>query len=446
MGQGILMAHGSNVESVPDTGALMAMAGLSRVGSALHMNGVALTRIAEAVGTPTYVYNAEVIRERYRRLSAAFAGIPHRICYAVKANSSLAILRLLRDLGAGADLVSAGEMHRALAAGFSPEQMVFSGVGKTTPELRQAIEAGVGQINVESQEELARLGDIAAELDRPLSLGLRLNPNITTTTHPYIATADSAAKFGIPMDQVLAAGTYIHSHPMLTLSCLAMHLGSQLVEVPPYVRSVTSLLEANDELRRSGIDTVEVADVGGGFGIPYDGASGGGIDIDAVGEALCSLLAPTALTVVLEPGRFLVGNAGVLLSEVQYRKHAGGKTFLILDSGMNDLLRPALYRAYHHMMELEAHGRPEEDVDVVGPACETGDFLALGRRLPVVEAGERLAVLGAGAYGFVMSSNYNSRPRAAEVLVDGDHFGVARQRESVADLLRGETADPLSGT
>ena len=442
------MAHGSNVESAPDTGALMAGAGLLRVGPALHMNGVALTRIAEAVGTPTYVYNAEVIRERYRRLTAAFAGIPHRICYAVKANSSLAILRLLRDLGAGADLVSAGEMHRALAAGFSPEQLVFSGVGKTTPELRLAIEAGVGQINVESQEELVRLGDIAAELDRPVSLGLRLNPDITTATHPYIATGDSAAKFGIPMDQILAAGTYIHRHPKLTLSCLAMHLGSQLVEVTPYVRGVTRLLEANDELRRSGIDTVEVADIGGGFGIPYDGTSGGGggIDVDAVGEALCSLLAPTALTVVLEPGRFLVGNAGVLLSEVQYRKQAGGKTFLILDSGMNDLLRPALYRAYHHMMELEAHGRSEEDVDVVGPACETGDFLALGRRLPVIEAGERLAVLGAGAYGFVMSSNYNSRLRAAEVLVDGGHFGVARERESVADLLRGETADPLSGT
>jgi diaminopimelate decarboxylase len=444
MGQGILMPNGSEVESVPDTSALMAEAGLSRVGSSLHMGGVPLTRVGEAVGTPTYVYNAEVVRDRYRRLSAAFAGIPHRICYAVKANSSLAILRLLRDLGAGADLVSAGEMHRAVAAGFSPEHLVFSGVGKTTPELRQAIEAGVGQINVESQEELARLGDVAEELDCPVSLGLRVNPDITTATHPYIATGDSSAKFGIPMDQVLAAGSYIHRHPKLTLSCLAMHLGSQLVDVAPYVRGVTSLLEINDALRRGGIDTVEVADVGGGFGIPYDGASGGGIDIDAVGEALGSLLQPTALTMVLEPGRFLVGNAGVLLSEVQYRKYAGGKTFLILDSGMNDLLRPVLYRTYHHILELEAQGRREEDVDVVGPACETGDYLALGRRLPVVETGERLAVLGAGAYGFVMSSNYNSRPRAAEVLVDGSRFGVARQRESVPDLLRGETTEPLS--
>ncbi len=217
-----------------------------------------------------------------------------------------------------------------------------------------------------------------------------------------------------------------------------------MIDTAPYVRGVTSLLEINDALRRSGIDTVKVVDVGGGFGISYDGASG--IDIDAVGEALCALLRPTALTMVLEPGRFLVGNAGVLLSEVQYRKHAGGKTFLVLDSGMNDLLRPALYQAYHHMMELEAQGRREEDVDVVGPACETGDYLALGRLLPAVEAGERLALLGAGAYGFVMSSNYNSRPRAAEVLVDGSRFGVARQRESVADLLRGETAEPPSCT
>ncbi|NNG15315.1 MAG: diaminopimelate decarboxylase [Gemmatimonadales bacterium] len=422
----------------------MAETGLARVGSSLQMSGVRLSHIAEAVGTPTYVYHAEVIREQYHRLSAAFAGVSHRICYAVKANSSLAILRLFQELGAGADLVSAGEMHRALAAGFAPEQLVFSGVGKTATELRQAIETGVGQINVESQEELTRLGDIAQELDRPVSLGLRVNPDIPTATHPYIATGDSSAKFGIPMEQAALAGSYIQRHPKLTLSSLAMHLGSQLVEVEPYVRGVRSLLEINDALRRSGIDTVNVVDVGGGFGIPYDGVSEGGIDIDAVGEAVCELLRPTALEVVIEPGRFLVGNAGVLLTEVQYRKHAGGKTFLVLDCGMNDLLRPALYRAYHHVMELETQGRPEEDVDVVGPACETGDYLALGRRMPAVEAGERLAVLGAGAYGFVMSSNYNSRPRAAEVLVDGGRFGVARQRETVADLLRGETPDPVS--
>jgi len=430
--------------SVVDEGALMAAAGLSRPECALLMGGVSLTHIAETVGTPVYVYNAEAIRQRYRQLTDAFHGVPHRVCYAVKANSSLAVLRLMRELGAGADLVSAGEMHRALAAGFSPGTLVFSGVGKTTRELRQAIEAGVGQINVESREELARLGHIADELGRPVSLGLRVNPDIATATHPYIATGDSGAKFGIPRDQVPAAGDYINRHPHLTLSCLAMHLGSQLVDVAPYVRGVTTLLELNDALRRDGIDTVAVLDIGGGFGIPYD--TGPGIDIRAVGEALNAVLAQTqtALEVMIEPGRFLVGNAGVLLAEVQYRKRVGSKTFLVLDSGMNDLLRPALYRAYHHVIELEAHERAEEDVDVVGPACETGDFLALGRRLPMIEAGERLAVLGTGAYGFVMSSNYNTRPRAAEVLVDGGRFGIARQRESVADLLRGEVVDPLA--
>jgi diaminopimelate decarboxylase len=443
MGQGILMLSRSNVEVVRDSSVLMIEAGLSRVDSSLQMGGVRLTHIAEVVGTPAYVYNAEVIRERYHHLTAAFADVPHRICYAVKANSSLAILGLFRELGAGADLVSAGEMHRALAARFLPEQLVFSGVGKTTVELRQAIEAGVGQINVESQGELARLGRVAQELERPVSLGLRVNPDIPTATHPYIATGDSSAKFGIPGEQVAQAATFIHRHPMLTLSCLAMHLGSQLVDVDPYIDGVKSLLGINDALRRRGIDTVKVIDIGGGFGIPYDGGADRGMDIEAVGRSLTDLLRPTGLEVVVEPGRFLVGNAGVLLSEVQYKKQAGGKTFLVLDSGMNDLIRPALYQAYHHMMELEAQGRAEVNVDVVGPACETGDYLALGRRMPAVEPGERLAVLGAGAYGFVMSSNYNSRPRAAEVLVDDGRFGVARQRESVADLLRGETADPL---
>jgi len=441
VGQGVLMSR-TDPSAPPDNeDTLLTAGGLSRVEGNLHMDGVSLARVAEAAGTPVYVYNAEAVRQHYRQLDEAFHGLPHRICYAVKANSSLAILRLLRDLGAGADLVSAGEMHRALAAGFGPEQLVFSGVGKTRAELRDAIEAGVGQINVESQEELVRLGDVATELGRPVALGLRVNPDIVTATHPYIATGDSGAKFGIPIDQAASAGRYIRDHPLLTLSCLAMHLGSQLVEVAPYVRGVERLLEIHAALVQDGIDTVKVIDIGGGFGIPYDGGSA--IDIVALGQAMRDALAPTPFHVVIEPGRFLVGNAGVLLAEVQYRKRVGQKTFLVLDGGMNDLLRPALYRAYHHVAEVAAQGRPFEDVDVVGPACETGDFLALGRRLPRVEAGEYLAILGAGAYGFVMSSNYNSRPRSAEVLIDGGRFGIVRQRESVADLLRGETVAPL---
>jgi len=418
------------------TDARFADAGLTRTGAALHLGGVSLTAIAEQVGTPVYVYNAEAIRERYRALDTALGGMPHRICYAVKANSTLAVLRILRDLGAGADIVSAGEMSRALAAGFAPERIVFSGVGKASTELRQAVRARLGHLNVESVEELHRLAAIAEEERIDVAVGIRVNPDVTTDTHPYISTGKSGIKFGVPVDQVMGAAAFIATHPRLRLTTLAMHLGSQLSDTEPFRQGIGHLLELAERLRATGAHAIRVVDIGGGLGIRY--ADELPMDPVTFAEAVVPLLAPTGYTVYLEPGRFLVGSAGVLLTEVLYRKHSGGKDFVVVDAGMNDLVRPSHYQAYHEIVELETSERPTMRVDVVGPVCETGDFLALGRTLPDVAAGERLAVLGAGAYGFVMASNYNSRPRPAEVVVDGERWWVARPRETVEELFRTE--------
>jgi diaminopimelate decarboxylase len=418
--------------------ARFADAGLTRNGGALLLGGVPLTAIAEQVGTPVYVYNAEAIRERYRALDTALGGMPHRICYAVKANSTLAVLRILRDLGAGADIVSAGEMSRALAAGFAPERIVFSGVGKATAELRQAVRARLGHLNVESIEELHRLAAIAEQERIDVAVGIRVNPDVTTDTHPYISTGKSGIKFGVPVDQVLDAAAFIAGHPRLRLTTLAMHLGSQLSDTEPFRQGIGHLLKLAERLRDA--HAIQVVDIGGGLGIRY--ADELPMDPVRFAEAVVPLLAPTRYTAYLEPGRFLVGSAGVLLTEVLYRKHSGGKEFVVVDAGMNDLVRPSHYQAYHEIVELEASERPTVLADVVGPVCETGDFLALGRTLPDVAAGNRLAVLGAGAYGFVMASNYNSRPRPAEVVVDGDRWWVARPREMVDDLFSSERVSP----
>jgi len=410
----------------------------------LVMAGVPLARIAREVGTPVFVYNAEVIRRQFRALEAAFAGIPHRICYAVKANSNLAVLRLMHDLGAGADLVSAGEMRRAIAAGFSPGALVFSGVGKTARELEATVAAGIGQVNVESLEELRLLGDVAARLDRVTAVGIRVNPDVTTDTHPYISTSHGGIKFGVPHDQVHQAAEFIRAHPSLRLTAVAMHLGSQLLDPAPYAEALGKLVVLVEALRAAGTSTLESLDIGGGLGIRYQPDAGPGMDPAALAEVVGPLAAKAGLPVTMEPGRFLVGSAGVLLAEVLYRKHSGGRDFVIVDAAMNDLLRPSLYRAHHEVVEVVPAGRAAGPVDVVGPICETGDFLALERVLPGVEPGERLAVLCAGAYGFVMSSNYNTRGRVAEVLVDGGRAAVVRPREEVSSLFASEVADPFA--
>jgi diaminopimelate decarboxylase len=420
---------------------LLTDAGLSREGRTLRLGGVALSTIVERVGTPAYVYNAEAIRERYRALDHALAAVPHRICFAVKANSTLAVLRILRDLGAGADIVSGGELARVLAAGFDPARVVFSGVGKSMQELRAAVRAGLGHLNVESREELDRLAQIAEDERTPVSVGIRVNPDVTTETHPYISTGKSGIKFGVPIDQVVPAAAFIAAHPLLELTTLAMHLGSQLVDTEPFRQGIAKLLELAARLQDGGVTSVlKVLDIGGGLGIRYGDESS--MDPRRFADAVVPMLSPTGLTVYIEPGRFLVGSAGVLLTEVLYRKHSGGKEFVVVDAGMNDLVRPSHYQAYHEIIELEEQGRAEARVDVVGPVCETGDFLALDRAMPGVIPGERLAVLGAGAYGFVMASNYNSRPRPAEVVVDGDAWWVARPRETVEELFAKEHLSP----
>ena len=415
-------------------------AGLERQDAALFLAGVSLPGIAEQVGTPAFVYNAEAIRDRFRSLDAALKPVPHRICFAVKANSNLAVLRILRELGAGADIVSAGEMARALAAGFDPQHIVFSGVGKTADELRTAIRAGVGHLNVESVEELELIGSLA-EADRtPVKVGIRVNPDVTADTHPYISTGKSGIKFGVPTDQVIPAAEFVHRHSRLELTTLAMHLGSQLVDIEPFRQGIRRLVELVDRVRQAGIPSLRVLDIGGGLGIRY--LDEPMLDPAVFAAAVLPLLEPTGLTVYLEPGRFLVGSAGVLLTRVLYRKHSGGKEFVVVDAGMNDLVRPSHYQAHHEVVELMERGRPSERVDVVGPVCETGDFLALDRDLPGLEAGDRLAVLGAGAYGFVMASNYNSRPRPPEILVDEGKWWVARPRERVEELFDSEKLSP----
>jgi diaminopimelate decarboxylase len=419
---------------------LFAEAGLSRNAGSLTLSGVSLNEIAERVGTPVFAYNAEAIRSRFCTLDASLAAVPHRICFAVKANSNLAVLRILRDLGAGADIVSIGELSRALAAGFVPDRIVFSGVGKTADELRAAVKAGVGHLNVESREELELLGRIATEEGTEVQVGIRVNPGVTTDTHPYISTGKSGIKFGVPFDQVVPAADYILRHPKLRLTTLAMHLGSQLVTTEPFVEGIGRLLELIDRVKRLGISTLKIIDIGGGLGIRY--AEEPSLDPATFASAVLPLLVPTGLTVYLEPGRFLVGSAGVLLTRVLYRKHSGGKDFVVVDAGMNDLVRPSHYQAYHEIVQVEERRRPASRVDVVGPVCETGDFLALDRMLPGLMAGDALAVLGAGAYGFVMASNYNSRPRPPEVIVDGGKWWVARPREEVQELYRSERMLP----
>jgi diaminopimelate decarboxylase len=427
-------------QAAPAESPLYTDAGLERRGGSLYLGGVALTAIAHAVGTPAYLYNAGVIRRQFRTLDRAVDAVPHRVAYAVKANANLAVLRILRDLGAGADLVSGGELARVLAAGFEPERIVFSGVGKTDEELTAAVEAGIGHVHLESSAELAALGSIVERIRRPMRVGIRVNPDVTADTHPFIATGQGGIKFGVSVDQVAPLAQAIRQHPLLTLDTIAMHIGSQLLDPTPYAEGVRRLLQLVAQLREEGVDTLTTLDVGGGLGIRYRDERP--LSPAALASAIVPLVRDTGLSLVLEPGRYLVGSAGVLLTTVLSRKHSGGKDLVIVDAGMNDLVRPSHYMAYHEMAELEPRGRPDAEVDVVGPVCETGDFLARDRLLPGLERGERIAVLGAGAYGFVMASNYNTRPRPAEVIVDEGRWWVSRPRERVDELYRTERVTP----
>jgi len=407
----------------------------------LAMSGVRLDEIAEAVDTPAFVYDAATIRRRYASLDQSFGAIPHRICYAIKANSNLAVLGLLARLGAGADIVSGGEMLRALAAGFAPGDIVFSGVGKSDHELVAAMAAGVGHINVESLAELRRIALLTDLHDSEVTVGIRVNPDVTAETHPYIATGKGGLKFGVPRDQFMEALHVIDDAPRIRLGAIAMHIGSQILKAAPYAAGLQRLLELLEQARAAG-HTPGLLDVGGGLGIRYR---------DEVPLAPADWIAPlldmmrtSGCLIQVAPGRYLVGGAGVMLTRVVYLKHSGGRNIAVVDAGMNDLVRPALYKAWHEIIAVRPSDVAPVQVDVVGPVCETGDFLALEREMPPVAEGDLLAVLGAGAYGFAMSSNYNSRARAAEVLVDNGRWAVVRSRERLTDLFRDEVAEPFS--
>ncbi len=410
--------------------------------SILTIQSQTLEQIASAVGTPAYVYDSAVIRASYQELSSALADLPHKIFFSVKANSNLAVLRLLRTLGAGADIVSEGELVRVQRAGMSPNEIVFSGVGKTDRELTAALQAGIGLINVESWSELRALDALALSLQQHSNVGIRVNPDVRTNTHPYTQTGETGMKFGVPLDAVVEMSRWVAERDHLTLHAVGMHIGSQITEASKYRLGCERLEGLVAEIRAAGVTTMTGVGVGGGLGIQYGEEPG--IVLEEFAAAVGRLATQTKLPLLLEPGRFIVGNAGYLLTRCVHHKRSGGRQFLIVDAGMNDLLRPSLYRAVHR---IEVIGdRPtttgvdtaSREYDVVGPICETGDFLGLGRELSQAERGTLLAVCGAGAYGFSMSSTYNSRPRAAEVLVNGDDWVVIRERESIDDLMRGE--------
>jgi diaminopimelate decarboxylase len=406
----------------------------------LSCEGVPLDRIAEDVGTPAYVYSTAMVRDRFARLDGALAPLPHRVHYTLKANSNAGVLRVLKELGAGVDVVSGGELYRAQRAGFRGDDIVFGGVGKTERELREALEAGVLLINVESESEVRLLDRIAAELGVVAPVGLRVNPEVTVdSSHRYIKTGEKGAKFGVPFDDVLSVAAVTAQLPHTRLIGLDMHIGSQLFRLDPYIDGVERLVGLLEQLRSSGIDTVRYLDIGGGLGVSYDDEETP--DLQRFAGALVSRVQPTGLTLLMEPGRFVVGNAGMLLTRVLYRKHSGGRDFLITDAGMTELIRPSHYDAYHRIEAVNPRGG-RMTADVVGPVCESGDFLALDREMDQAVAGDLLAVYDVGAYGYVMASNYNTRPRGAEVLVDGDRYAVLTARERYEDLVRLEVQDP----
>ncbi|HSJ25041.1 MAG TPA: diaminopimelate decarboxylase [Longimicrobiales bacterium] len=403
----------------------------------LHCEGVPAEHLVAEYGTPLYVYSEHAIVSRYMAFRDAFAAVDPLIAYSVKANGNLSVLRLLADAGAGADIVSGGELHRARLAGIPPDRIVFSGVGKTITELAAALDAGIHAFNVESEGELRTLSDLAVTMGTKAPVALRVNPDVETRTpHHYTATGHKATKFGIPYEDAEAMYHLAASLPGVRVRGVDVHIGSQIVDVEPYCQAVSRVLQLVERLKAAGI-ALEFIDVGGGFGVSYD--EGASPEPSVFADGLLPLLQQSALRVVFEPGRYIVGPAGVLLTRVLYVKHMSGKTFVITDAGMNDLLRPSHYSSYHRVEPAQRDvTREQVAVDVVGPICESGDFLALDRPLPRIEPGELLAIGTVGAYGFAMASTYNARPRPAEIMVAGAEHRVVRRRETYDDLVQGE--------
>ncbi len=425
-----------------------------RVGGVLHCGAHSLDDLAERHGTPLYVYDADRALERFRTLREAFAPAagapspaltdtplhaPRRllVAYSVKANPNLALLRLFARAGAGADIVSGGELYCALHAGFPPGRIVFAGVGKTTGEMRDGLRSGIRAFHVESAQELEALARVAAELGREAPVAIRVNPDVQSPTHEFTRTGHAAAKFGVPPDEAFELYRRVAEHGNLRAAGVDVHIGSQLREGGPFLRALDVMLEVAGRVRRELGIALTYADLGGGFGI--QDAEAGELDVHALGRDVTARLQGRGMELIIEPGRFLVGDAGALVTRVLYLKRSGPKTFVVTDAGMTELIRPSHYGGVHEVSPVNENGQGDaEVVDVVGPVCEQGDFLARDRLLPVPSPGALLCVHQAGAYGFTMASNYNSRPRPAEVLVHGGRATLVRRRERYSDLVRGQ--------
>ncbi len=420
----------------------------------LHCENVALTTLAEQHGTPLYVYSANTILDHFTRLDAALAGIDHEVAYAVKANSNIAVLRLLANAGAGFDIVSAGELYRVIKAGGNPAHCTFAGVGKTRDEMIYALQQGIYCFNVESEAELRYLNAVAAELGVVAPAAVRVNPNVDAKTHKYISTGKSENKFGIDFDSIedLYARAAVELKN-ISLRGLQMHIGSQLTSVKPFVEAVEKVKPLALRLKEQ--HGIEFWSIGGGIGIVYHDSLASGnpswwqqqsadtkpLTIEDYGSAIVPLLKDVGLKILLEPGRYIVGNAGVLITSCLYEKKGSAKTFKIVDAGMNDLIRPALYEGHHEIAPLKEQQGELVKADIVGPICESGDFFCQDREMPDFQAGDVIALLSAGAYGFAMASNYNTRPLPAEILVDGSSAKVIRRRQTLDDVLAGEVAE-----
>jgi diaminopimelate decarboxylase len=405
----------------------------------LYAEDVAVRDIAAQHGTPCYIYSRATLERHWHAFDDAFGERPHLVCFAVKANSNLGVLNALARLGSGFDIVSVGELERVIAAGGDPAKVLFSGVGKRADEMRRALELGIRCFNVESAAELERLNQVAGELGRTAPVALRVNPDVDAKTHPYISTGLKENKFGVPMDEALALYRHAAQLPHIHISGVDCHIGSQLTELSPFLDALDRVMALVDRLAEEGI-AIDHLDLGGGLGVTYDAETPPAPAEYAA--ALNQRLGERPFEIFVEPGRAIAANAGILVTRVEYLKPTEGKDFAIIDAAMNDLIRPSLYSAWQKIITVTEHpeGRPGR-YDLVGPVCETGDFLGKDRELTLKE-GDLLAVRSSGAYGFTMASNYNTRPRAAEVMVDGDQIHLVRQRETIADLLRGEARLP----